>query len=72
MTFDGCSCGSGRVSCSWRSSVTETENHLLLATDLGYAHPKASDALIDQIVAIRRMLFKLRKSLADRPTIPGG
>jgi four helix bundle protein len=53
-------------------SVTETENHLLLATDLGYAHPKASDALIDQIVAIRRMLFKLRKSLADRPTIPGG
>jgi len=53
-------------------SVTETENHLLLATDLGYIHQKTSDALIEQIVAIRRMLFRLRKNLAERAPTSGG
>jgi four helix bundle protein len=52
-------------------SVTETESHLLLATDLGYLHPKTSDALIAQVVAIRRMLFRLTQSLAERPSASG-
>jgi four helix bundle protein len=46
-------------------SVTETESHLLIATQLGYVHPKTSDALIEQTVAIKRMLFRLTKSLAE-------
>ena len=53
-------------------SVTETENHLLLATDVGYIHPKASDALVEQIAAIRRMLFRLAKNLAERAPHSGG
>jgi four helix bundle protein len=47
-------------------SVTETENHLLIATELGYVHSKASAPLLDQIVSIRRMLFRLTKSLSER------
>ena len=54
------------------ASVTETESHLVLATDLGYVHAKQSEALLDQIVSIRRMLFRLTKSLADRATTSGG
>jgi four helix bundle protein len=53
-------------------SVTEAESHILLATDLGYIHPKASDLLIAQIVAIRRMLFRLTQSLATRVPTSGG
>jgi four helix bundle protein len=53
-------------------SVTETENHLLLATEVGYIHPKASDALVEQIAAIRRMLFRLAKNLAERAPHSGG
>jgi four helix bundle protein len=53
-------------------SVTETENHLLLATDLGYIHPKTSDALVEQTVAIKRMLFRLAKNLAERAPHYGG
>jgi four helix bundle protein len=47
-------------------SVAETENQLLIATDLGYIHPKASDALVEQAVAIRRMLFRLGESFGDQ------
>ena len=53
-------------------STAEVECHLLLATDLGYVHPKQSEALLDQIAAIRRMLFRLRGSLANRPPSPSG
>jgi four helix bundle protein len=53
-------------------SVTETENHLMLATDLAYIHPKTSDALIEQIAAIRRMLFRLAKNLTERGPHSGG
>jgi four helix bundle protein len=53
-------------------SVTETENHLLLATDLGYIHPKTSDALVEQTVAIKRMLFRLAKNLTERAPHYGG
>jgi four helix bundle protein len=54
------------------ASVTETESHLVLATDLGYLHPKQSEALLDQVESIRRMLFRLTKNLADRPPTSGG
>jgi four helix bundle protein len=53
-------------------SVAETENHLVLATDLGYVHPKQSEALLDQVISIRRMLFRLRKNLAERSATSGG
>jgi four helix bundle protein len=53
------------------ASVTETESHLVIATDLGYVHSKQSEALLDQIASIRRMLFRLTKSLADRPPTSG-
>jgi four helix bundle protein len=46
-------------------SVSETENQLLIATDLGFIHPKTSDALIEQTVAIRRMLYRLAKNLEE-------
>ena len=52
-------------------SVTETENHLVLATDLGYVHSKQSEALLDQVSSIRRMLFRLRKNLAERASTSG-
>lgn len=48
------------------SSLTETENQILIATDIGYIHPKTSDALIEQAVAIKRMLFRLEKNLGDQ------
>jgi four helix bundle protein len=44
-------------------SVAEAENQLIIATDLGYIHPKTSDALIEQAVAIKRMLFRLGENL---------
>ena len=53
-------------------SVTETENHLLLATEVGYIHPGTSDALVEQTAAIRRMLYRLSKHLAERAPHSGG
>ena len=53
-------------------SVTETENHLLLATEVGYIHPRTSDALVEQTAAIRRMLYRLSKHLAERAPHSGG
>jgi four helix bundle protein len=52
-------------------STAETENHVLVATDLGYVHPKAGDALVAQIVSIRRMLYRLKQSLAERERATG-
>jgi four helix bundle protein len=51
-------------------SVAETENHLLIATDLGYIHPKTGDALVAQTVKIRRMLYRLKQSIAAREKAP--
>ena len=48
------------------SSLTEAENQILIATDIGYIHPKTSDALVEQAVAIKRMLFRLEKNLGDQ------
>jgi four helix bundle protein len=53
-------------------SVTETENHIVLASDLGYIHPRTSDALVEQTVAIKRMLFRLARNLAERTPHSGG
>ena len=47
-------------------SIAETENQLIIATDLGYIHAKTSDAMIEQAVAIKRMLFRLGKNFGDR------
>jgi four helix bundle protein len=47
-------------------SATETENHIILATDLGYIHPKPSEVLLAQIISIRRMLFRLAKNISER------
>ena len=44
-------------------SIAEAENQILIATDIGYIHPKTSDALVEQIVTIRRMLYRLAKNL---------
>ena len=53
-------------------SVAETENQLLIATDVGYIHPKTSDALVGQAVAIKRMLYRLSKNLGDQGPNSGG
>jgi len=55
-----------------QASVAETESHLVMASDLGYLHPKQSEALLDQVASIRRMLFRLTKNLRDRPPDSGG
>ena len=52
-------------------SVTETESHVLIATELGYIHPKASAELIDKVVSIRRMLCRLANSLSERAAPSG-
>jgi four helix bundle protein len=51
-------------------SAAETESHVLVATDLGYIHPKTSETLVAQIVSIRRMLYRLKQSLAERNQAP--
>jgi hypothetical protein len=43
---------------------------LLLATDLGYIHPKTGDLLVAQAITIRRMLYRLKQSLAARENPP--
>jgi four helix bundle protein len=53
-------------------SVTETESHVILATDLGYIHSTPSESLLGQIASIRRMLFRLTKSLSERAPNSGG
>lgn len=53
-------------------SVSETENQLLIATDLGYIHPKTSDALVEQAVTIKRMLFRLGENFGNQGPSSGG
>ena len=48
------------------SSLTEAEKQVLIATDIGYIHPKTSAALVEQAVAIKRMLFRLEQNLRDQ------
>jgi len=53
-------------------SVTETESHLVLSSDLGYIPPKAAELLLARASSIRRMLYRLVKSLEARaPTSDG-
>src|SRR5690242_7670480 len=40
-------------------SAKETENHVLIADDLHYLHPKARDDLLGKIHSIQRMLIGL-------------
>ena len=47
-------------------SVSETGNHLLIATDAGYLHPKIGAALEAEITSIRRMLFRLIEHFKHR------
>jgi len=53
-------------------SVSETENQLLIAMDIGYIHPKMGDALLEQAVAIKRMLFRLGENFGNQGPNSGG
>ncbi|HTE43885.1 MAG TPA: four helix bundle protein [Gemmatimonadaceae bacterium] len=46
-------------------SASETENHLILAGDLGYLQPIVRDRLLDELKAIQRMLMSLMRKLPD-------
>ena len=58
------------------ASAAEGEAHLLLARDGRALHPARADALIDECVAIRRMLrafvaeLERRAEVAARPALP--
>lgn len=45
------------------SSLAETEYHLILSRDLGYAQPTAVEPLFAQIADLARMLHALRKKV---------
>jgi four helix bundle protein len=49
------------------ASATETENHLLIASDLGYITPLAREKHVDTIRSIQRMLVALMNKLPDDP-----
>lgn len=40
-------------------SAAETEHHILMACDLGYINPDATDALLASVMSVRRMLRSL-------------
>jgi four helix bundle protein len=46
-----------------RGSLAETQNHLILARDLGYLHPSAFAKLADQTILIHKLLNGLIRSL---------
>jgi four helix bundle protein len=48
------------------ASVSESENHLILARDLGYASAAEVEILLDGAAEIGRMLDGLRKSVEAR------
>ena len=48
-------------------SAFETENHLLLARDLGYANADQIDSLLSEIRQIKRMLTQFLKHLKTTP-----
>jgi len=47
------------------ASAKETENHLLIASDLGYLHAKSREELLAKIFSIQRMLVGLIRNLPD-------
>jgi four helix bundle protein len=44
-------------------SASETENHLLLASDLGYLDPEVRERYLGEVKTIQRMLAKLIANL---------
>jgi len=48
-------------------SAKETENHVLIASDLRYLHPKAREDMLAKIHSIQRMLIGLMRNLPDAP-----
>jgi four helix bundle protein len=44
-------------------SATETENHLLIAGDLGYLHTEVRERFLGELKTIQRMLAKLMANL---------
>ncbi|MBA3891472.1 MAG: four helix bundle protein [Gemmatimonadaceae bacterium] len=44
-------------------SATETENHLLIAGDLGYVPPRVREQLLGEVKSIQRMLAGLMAKL---------
>ena len=47
------------------ASAKETENHLLIASDLRYLHPKAREELLSKVFSIQRMLVGLIRNLPE-------
>ena len=68
---EGCGKGSRKETLRFlqiaAGSATETENHLLIACDLGYLTPVAREKHLDQLRSIQRMLIALMKKLAEEP-----
>ena len=52
-------------------SAKETENHLLIAGDLHYLHPKAREDMLAKIYSIQRMLMGLMRNLPSGPPRSG-
>ena len=46
-------------------SAKEAENHILIASDLHYVHPKACEEMLAKIFSIQRMLIGLMRNLPD-------
>ena len=46
-------------------SAKETENHILIASDLHYLHPKAREEMLAKIQSIQRMLLGLMRNLPN-------
>ena len=53
-------------------SAKETENHILIASDLRYLHPKAREDLLAKIHSVQRMLVGLIRNLPNRSPGFGG
>jgi four helix bundle protein len=53
-------------------SAKETENHILIASDLRYLHPKAREELLARIYSIQRMLAGPIRNLPNRSPGSGG
>lgn len=51
-------------------SLAETEYHLILARDLGYAPPNEAKRLLQEATEIARMLFSLRAKVEKAPQTP--
>lgn len=64
---EGCGKGSRKETIRYfqiaSGSAAEVENHLILASDLGYISPAAREQLLCEAKAIQRMLAKLIANL---------